>query len=123
MQFVIGMWWDEAALGAFNLVTAAMFAVAVLGACGLQFAVLRAIAEDPHDRDRVAALVIGALVPGVAIAALATLIYVALHGPVGDLLDSPVVASGMLWSAPGLFCFSINKLLMGVVNGLRRMRA
>jgi O-antigen/teichoic acid export membrane protein len=29
----------------------------------------------------------------------------------------------MLWAAPGLFCFAINKLLFGVVNGLRRMRA
>ena len=29
----------------------------------------------------------------------------------------------MLWAAPGLFCFAINKVLFGVVNGLRRMRA
>ena len=29
----------------------------------------------------------------------------------------------MLWVAPGLFCFAVNKILLGVVNGLRRMRA
>ena len=29
----------------------------------------------------------------------------------------------MLWAAPGLFCFAVNKVLLGVVNGLRRMRA
>jgi O-antigen/teichoic acid export membrane protein len=33
------------------------------------------------------------------------------------------VAEGMLWAAPGLFCFAINKVLLGIVNGLRRMRA
>jgi O-antigen/teichoic acid export membrane protein len=38
-------------------------------------------------------------------------------------LDSPAVGEGMLWAAPGLFCFAVNKLLLGVVNGLRRMRA
>jgi O-antigen/teichoic acid export membrane protein len=39
------------------------------------------------------------------------------------LLGSPAVAEGMLCAAPGVFCFSINKVLFGVVNGLRRMRA
>jgi O-antigen/teichoic acid export membrane protein len=29
----------------------------------------------------------------------------------------------MLWATPGLFCFAVNKVVMGVVNGLRRMRA
>jgi O-antigen/teichoic acid export membrane protein len=29
----------------------------------------------------------------------------------------------MAWAAPGLFCFAVNKVLLGVVNGLRRMRA
>ena len=46
-----------------------------------------------------------------------------LRGPFASLHDSDAVAEGMLWAAPGLFCFAINKVLFGVVNGLRRMRA
>ena len=123
LNFLIGGWWGPAALGTFNLVTSAVFAFAVAGAFGLQYAVLRGVAEDPDDRDRVAAVVLGALLPGLALAAATTAVFVASRHALGALLDSDAVATGMLWAAPGLFCFALNKLLLGVVNGLRRMRA
>jgi O-antigen/teichoic acid export membrane protein len=123
LKVLIAAWWGEGALGAFNLVTFAMMSIAILGAGGLQYAVLRTVAEAPEDRDRVAAVVVGALVPNVVLAVLATGLFVALRGPIGELLDSPAVAEGIVWAAPGLFCLSINKVLLGVVNGLRRMRA
>lgn len=122
MNFAIGGWWGSAALGAFNLVTISVFSFAVLGAGGLQYAVLRAVAEAPDDRDHVAAMAVGALVPVVGLAALATAGFLALRGTFGAL-QGPAVAEGMAWAAPGLFCFAVNKVLLGVVNGLRRMRA
>jgi len=123
LNFVIGGWWGPATLGTFNLVTTAFFAFAVVGACGLQYAVLRAVAEDPDDRDRVAAVVVGALLPNVALAAAAAGGFALSRHAIGELLDSPAVEAGMLVAAPGLFCFALNKVLLGVVNGLRRMRA
>jgi O-antigen/teichoic acid export membrane protein len=123
LNFAIGRWWGAAALGVFNLVTTAFFVLAVVGASGLQYAVLRAVAEDPEDRDRVAAVVVGAFVPNVGFAALATVVFFAIRQPVARLLGSTAVAEGMLWATPGLFCFAVNKVLLGVVNGLRRMRA
>jgi O-antigen/teichoic acid export membrane protein len=123
MNFAIAWWWDAAALGVFNLVTIPYFAFAVLGACGMQYSVLRAIAEYPDDRDRVAAVVVGALVPNLALAAVAALAFVGLRGVAADVAGSDAVAAGMLYAAPGLFCFAVNKVLFGVVNGLRRMRA
>jgi len=123
LNFVIAGHWGAEALGVFNLVTTAMFSAAVLGAGGLQFAVLKSVAEDPDDRDRVAAVVVGALIPTVVLAALTTVLFVAIRGPLADLVDKPAVPAGVLWVAPGLFAFAINKTLLGVVNGLRRMRA
>jgi O-antigen/teichoic acid export membrane protein len=123
LNFLIGRWWDEAALGVFNLVTIALFTFAVLGAGGIQYSVLRAVAEAADDGDRVAAIVVGALVPNLVLAAAATALYVALRRPIGAMLDSDAVATGMLWSAPALFCFAVNKVLLGITNGLRRMRA
>lgn len=123
MNFLIALWWDAAALGIFNLVTIAYFVFAVVGACGLQFAVLRGVAEEPTNRERVAAVVVGALVPAFALAVVATGLFVLARGPIADLMESREVATGMLWAAPGLFCFALNKVLFGVVNGLRRMRA
>lgn len=123
LQFLIGRWWDEAALGAFNLVSSAFFLFGVIGACGIQFSVLRAVAEHASDADRVAAIVLGALLPNLALAVLATALFAVLAAPAGMLFDSDAVARGMLWAAPGVFCFALNKVLLGVVNGLRRMRA
>ena len=123
LKFFIGGRWGEAALGSFNLVTIAFLAFAVLGPFGLQYSVLRAIAEGPDDRDRVAAIVVGALVPNTVLAAATTAVFLALSGPIARLVESDAVAEGMAWAAPGLFCFGINKVLLCVVNGLRRMRA
>ncbi|HTL32494.1 MAG TPA: polysaccharide biosynthesis C-terminal domain-containing protein [Kofleriaceae bacterium] len=123
MNFLMAKWWGAAALGVFNLVSIAYFVFAVIGACGLQFAVLRAVAEKPDDRERVAAVVVGALVPTLVLAAIATGLFLLARGPVERMHGSHEVATGMLWAAPGLFCFAINKVLFGVVNGLRRMRA
>lgn len=123
LNLTIAGHWGAAPLGAFNIVTTAMFALAVVGAGGLQFAVLRAVAEDPEDRDRVAAVVVGALVPNLLLTVVATGAFLALRVPVGSLVNSTLVPEGMLWAAPGLFCFGLNKTLFGVVNGLRRMRA
>ena len=123
LSFAIASWWGPAAFGVFNLVTTAYFAFAVVGACGLQYSALRAVAEQPEDRVRVAAIVTGALVPSVVLSALATAGFLAARPLIVRWLDSPAVGEGMLWAAPGLFCFAVNKLLFGVVNGLRRMRA
>jgi O-antigen/teichoic acid export membrane protein len=123
LSFVIASWWGASAFGVFNLVTTAYFAFAVVGACGLQYAVLRAVAEAPEDRARVAAIVVGALVPSVVLAAASTTLFLASRPLIARWQGSPAVAEGMRWAAPGLFCFAVNKLLLGVVNGLRRMRA
>ena len=123
MNFAIARWWGAAALAIFNLVTITYFVLAVVGACGLQYAVLRAVAERPDDRDHVASAVVGALVPNLGLAAAATAIFLALRGPLAHLHGSAEVAEGIAWAAPGLFAFSITKVLFCVVNGLRRMRA
>lgn len=123
LSFAISAIWGAGAFGVFDLVRIVFFVFAVIGACGLQFAVLRAVAEAPDDRERVAAVVVGALVPTLGLAVVVTAAFVVLRGPVATLLAKPAVADGMLWAAPGLFCFTLNKVLLCVVNGLRRMRA
>src|SRR6185369_3381065 len=116
VSFVIASWWGAAAFGVFNLVTTAYFAFAVVGACGLSYSALRAVAEAPEDRARVAAIVVGALIPSVVLAAASTTLFLASRPLIVRWLDSPAVGEGMWWAAPGLFCFAVNKLLLGVVN-------
>lgn len=123
LNFAIGRWWGTAALGVFNQVTTAYFVLATIGAIGINVSALRAIAERPTDRPRIAAIFVGALVPAVILAGVVTVIFVASRHLIAAWLDSDAVAEGMLWATPGLACFVINKLLFSVVNGLGRMRA
>ncbi|HEY5949275.1 MAG TPA: polysaccharide biosynthesis C-terminal domain-containing protein [Kofleriaceae bacterium] len=123
LNFLIAAWWGAAALGVFNIVTITFFVFSVLGACGIQFSVLRAVAAHVEDRGEVASIVVGALIPNVLLAAAATGLYLVVRGPIAELQGSHAVAEGMAWAAPGLFCFAINKVLFGIANGLRRMRA
>ncbi|MDR4508729.1 MAG: oligosaccharide flippase family protein [Candidatus Brocadiaceae bacterium] len=46
-----------------------------------------------------------------------------LSGQIGRFFQSTDVGRGILLIAPGLFFFTINKVLMGILNGQRRMGA
>jgi O-antigen/teichoic acid export membrane protein len=123
LNFAIGGLWGPAALGSFNQVTTAYFVLGAFGAVSINFSVLRAIAEAPEDRARVGAIVVGGLVPSILLGGLVTVLFLSARGWVAGWLGSDAVGVGMSWAAPGLFCFVVNKLLFGVVNGLSRMRA
>lgn len=120
----IGSAYDRATLGVFQQVLAVyiLFSQLAVGG-GINLSALKAIAEHPEDRARTTAIVVGSLVPTLVLAALATGLYVALSGPIAAMLQSDGVAAGIAASAPGLFLFAVNKVLLSVVNGLRRMRA
>ncbi len=123
LNFAIGRWWGTAALGVFTQVTTAYFVLAIIGAIGINVSALRAIAEQPTNRPRVAAIFLGALVPALALAAAVTVMFIASRHLIAGWLDSDAVAEGILWATPGLACFVVNKLLLSIVNGLGRMRA
>ncbi len=123
LNFAIGRWWGTSALGIFNQVTTAYFVLGSIGAIGLNLSALRAVAQKPDDKARVAAIVVGALVPAVTLAAAVTLLLASGRFAIAGWLDSDAVAEGIVYAAPGLACFVVNKLLMAIVNGLGRMRA
>ena len=123
LNFAIGRWWGTAALGVFNQVTTAYFVLGSIGSLGINLSALRAIAQHPNDRPRVAAIVVSALLPTAALAVATTLLLLGGRHAIGSWLDSDLVTRGIPYAAPGLACFVINKLLLSVVNGLGRMRA
>ncbi|MCE9592919.1 MAG: polysaccharide biosynthesis C-terminal domain-containing protein [Planctomycetes bacterium] len=122
LNTLISGMYDAAALGVFNQVWAGYVVCSQLAVGGIDLSVLKEVASGARERERVAPVVVGAIVPTLGLAAAATALFVLLADPVGELLKSPGVAVGMRWSAAGLFFFALNKVLFGVVNGLRRMR-
>lgn len=115
--------YDAAALGAFNQVWAWYVFASQLAVGGIDLSLLKEVAARSRERDQVSRAVVGALLPTAALAAAAAAAFYLASDVAGALAKSPAVAEGMRWAAPGLGFFALNKVLFGVVNGLRRMRA
>lgn len=123
LNTLIATVYDAAALGVFNQVWAPYVIASQLAVGGIDLSVLKEVAAGARDREHVARTVVGALVPTVVLALVAAVLFWLSAGLVGAFYESEHVATGVRWAAPGLFCFAVNKVLFGVVNGLRRMRA
>jgi O-antigen/teichoic acid export membrane protein len=123
MLALIGRNYQEQGLGLFFQVWTPYVILGQVAVGGLDRSVLRALAERELGRRESSAVVWAALLPALVGSALGALAFHALAEPIADWYRSPGVAEGMRAAAPGLFCFGVNKVLLGVVNGLRRMRA
>jgi len=123
LNVLIGGIYGAAALGVFNQVMGAYILFSMAAAGGINYSLLRAVAQDPQDRARVAGAVVGALLPTLVLALAVTGLFFAARHWIAAALDSEAVAIGMRAATPGLFCFALNKQLLAVVNGLGRMRA
>jgi len=124
LNVLIGRCYDEAALGIFNQTLAAWFLFSQLAVIGIDRSTLRAVAEHVDDRGKVTSITVAALLATAALAALVTALYCASFGWLERWYrGSPNVGLGLTVSAPGLFFFAINKVLLAVVNGVQRMRA
>jgi len=122
LNVLIGEHWDESTLGVFNQGLAAytFFSMAAVG--GIDRSALRSVAEAGTDRARAAAAAWATLVPTVLLAAVVTALYWFARWPIARFLESDGVALAIEASAPGLFFFALNKVLLAIVNGERRMK-
>jgi O-antigen/teichoic acid export membrane protein len=123
LNALIGVLYDESALGIFNQALAAYIFFSQVAVGGLDRSLLKEVAACAHERARVAGTLAAALVPGVLLALAVTLAFWLARGALGRWLDSPGTAEAIGWATPGLFFFALNKLLLATVNGLQRMRA
>lgn len=119
---IVGFYGTEI-LGAFNQVYAIYIFFSQLAVFGLYASVLRHISQYAENRDRCNEILTSALFLCLGIGSLVTFIYYILSPFLGELLQSPLVARGLAFSLLGLWCFSLNKILLAFLNGLRQMKA
>jgi O-antigen/teichoic acid export membrane protein len=121
VNYIVGQIYGASGLGVFNQVFAVYIVASQLAILGLQSSVLAHVAVDrPADELR-AIVTTGFVLAGLSALAV-TGLFVATAGPMARWLESPDVAVGILWAAPGLVCFTFNKIILATLNGLRRMR-
>ncbi len=123
LNVVIGLYYDSATLGVFNQVFAAYIFFSMLASGGLNFSVLRVIAEHADDRNHCVSVLCGALVPAAILSSAVAVLFWWSADSIAAWLDSEAVADGIRAASVGLFFFAFNKVLLAAVNGLRRMRA
>ena len=123
LNFFIAAFFGIATLGVFNQIYAVYVIAAQLAVMGLGDSAQKHNAEfmdAEAERDVLSAAAIWlAAVFGLATAAAVIL----ASGTIGRIADSAAVGQGVFLAAPGLAFFAVNKVLMGILNGRRRMKA
>lgn len=123
INFLIAGHWPKEALGVFNQVYAIYIVLSQLAVGGVHASVLRQVSYKQNDMLEASHAATAGLLLGGCLAAMVCGVGFLLTGAAGRFLDSEGVAIGLKCAVPGLFFFSLNKILLNVLNGARHMRA
>jgi O-antigen/teichoic acid export membrane protein len=122
INYVVGRYRGEAALGVFNQVYAIYIILSQFAIVGVHSSVLMHVSYNQGDARKCSNIASSAMVLGLAMSATICLLAVGLRHLLARWY-SPEVIAGFLYVIPALLFFSMNKILMNVLNGLRNMRA
>lgn len=114
---------DAAALGVFNQAYAVYIIASQLATLGLHYSVLRHAALHEADAAERGPMFLTAAACALGLGLLAAVALGAGAGELGALFDSRATGHAVAWAATGLTLFSLNKVLLAYLNGLRRMKA
>tara|TARA_B100000989_G_scaffold298932_1_gene291168 strand:+ start:1947 stop:3230 length:1284 start_codon:yes stop_codon:yes gene_type:complete len=122
INICIGINFEPSILGAFNQVLVTYLLASILASGGINYSVLTALAQNKLKKN-ISIIIKGALIPGIVLSILIIFIYSSLTDFISSLFGSEDVRIGMITITPAIFFFSINKIiLLGIINGLGRMR-
>jgi len=122
LNFFIAVRFGIETLGVFNQIYAVYVVTAQFAVMGFHDSAQKHVAELDHDpvMARIVSAAALALAGGMG-ALVAASVYL-LSGPIAWLVDSQPVGNGIALAAPGLLFFAMNKVLMGVLSGARRLK-
>lgn len=123
MNAMIARWRGAEALGVFNQVFAIYIILSQIAVGGVHLSVLKQLSYHSDERDLCGRITTAGLLLGAILSAIVCAAAYLFSDSVGTFLSSPGVATGLALAAPGLIFFSLNKILLSALNGLRFMRA
>jgi O-antigen/teichoic acid export membrane protein len=109
-------------LGVFNQVFAIYVIASQFAVAGIHLSVVKHVAQYADQQEVYRTVNTTAILLAAGIAGVSSLLLWKLSAPIGELLGSDGVAQGIGYIAPGLLFFSINKILLSILNGLSRMK-
>jgi len=111
------------ALGIFNQVFAFYIVISQIATGGIQFSTLKHCSYKQDNMQECAVITSSALMLVAFLGIIICITLFSLRNVIGRILESPAVSLGLSFAAPGLVFFSLNKVLLMALNGLRNMRA
>lgn len=123
INILIFAWQGSEALGIFNQVFSFYIVISQVAVGGLQLSVLKHCSYSQDDYNECSVIVSSALILVATVSFFICLILFLMADTIGIFLQSHPVATGIKFVVPGLFVFSLNKVLLMTINGLRNMRA
>ena len=123
INMIIARYKGAEALGIFNQVFAIYIVLSQIGVGGIHFSVLKHTSYNQDNPSACTDITTSALILVVIISGLVCIIGFFSVEFFSRLLDSSGVKVGLLAAIPGLLFFSLNKVLINTLNGLRHMKA
>jgi len=120
--FIVGYFGIEA-LGVFNQIYALYVVAAQFAVMGFHDSAQKHTSQMDAKPENIGVVSAAALLLATGFGLISALGVYLLSHLVGVLADSQAVGNGLVLAAPGLMFFAVNKVLMGVLNGVRRMKA
>lgn len=123
INILIGRLYGAEILGVFNQVYALYVLFSQFSVGAIHLSVLKHVSQFAEDRETCNSVISSAVVLTILVATAVCVVVLVLRHRIGVLLGSQGVAIGLGYALPGLFFFSLNKVLLSVLNGFRRMKA
>ena len=115
--------YGDEALGVFNQVFAFYIILSQFAVAGVHLSALKYVSHHQDDRAKCGEISSAALMLSALMAAGVCIVTYLFRGVIGAWWDSADVGAGIALVVPGLLLFSINKVLISILNGMRHMRA
>lgn len=130
INVIIAIFYEPWVLGVFNQVFMVYIVVSQFSVFGLQYSALKTTSDlmggnvaSPADISKCSVQAYTALAMALAFSAFTSSVIALLIPSIGNWFDSEPLTQGLWLGLLGIALFSVNKVILGVLNGLREMKA
>jgi O-antigen/teichoic acid export membrane protein len=123
LTLIIAKFYGPATLGVFNLTYSVFIFLSQLVAVGIHLSILNSVVQHMDHEKEIQTIMNAGIFSTVAISILILFVIYFVKDVFGVLFHSSGVVTSLVYILPGLFFFSLNKLLLSFHNACRRMKA
>jgi O-antigen/teichoic acid export membrane protein len=115
--------YDAATLGYFNQIYALFIFLCQIAVWGMHLSVQKYVPQFVRNRRQTSMILTSGFIVTFLLSSAVTAAAIVLRRAPGAIFRSEMVAQGFVYAAPGLLFFSLNKILLSYLNGIRNMAA